>query len=136
MGSARSQRLTDLELEIMQVIWEVHPEPLTVRAVVDRLAELGRSFAYTTVQTMMNILRRKGVLEVRAGKGRAHEYRARWTQDEARHRMTSEFVQRLFAGRAQPLLAHLLEHESMSRDELSALKQRIERQLQDEEGRV
>jgi BlaI family penicillinase repressor len=135
MRPARSaRRLTDLELEIMQVIWETHPDPLTVRDVVDRLSARGRELAYTTVQTMMTILRRKGALQTRAGKGRAHEYRATWTREETRHSMTSEFVRRLFAGQAQPLLTQLLEHESMSREELADLKRRIERQLEEEEG--
>ncbi len=133
MPPRSKRRLTDLELAIMQVIWDAHPEPLAVRAVVDRLTEANRPLAYTTVQTMMNILRRKGVLEVRAGKGRAHQYRARWTRAEARRSMTREFVQKLFGGRAQPLLAHLLEHESVSREELADLKQRIDLQLHDEE---
>jgi predicted transcriptional regulator len=135
MRRARAERrLTDLELEIMQAVWETHPAPRTVRDVVDRLRARGRDLAYTTVQTMMTILRRKGALQVRAGRGRAHEYRAAWTREEMRSSMTSEFVRRLFAGQAQPLVAQLLEHESMSRDELAELKRRIERQLEGEEA--
>ena len=128
-----NKRLTDLELEIMQVIWEAQPDPLTVRDVVERLAEGGRTLAYTTVQTMMTILRKKGVLVSRPGPGRAHEYRTRVTRSEARTSMTADFVERLFLGRAQPLLAHLLEHESVSRDDLEAIKRQIETQLEDEE---
>ena len=78
-----TKRLTDLELEIMKVFWEALPDPLTVRAVVDRLQAGGRTLAYTTVQTMMNILKKKGVLSVRPGSGRAHQYRARVTRHEA-----------------------------------------------------
>ncbi len=127
------RRLTDLELEIMQVVWELHPASLTVREVVDRLAADGHALAYTTVQTMMNILKKKEVLDARPGPGRAHEYQARVTRSEARSNMTQDFVARLFSGQAEPLLAHLLDHESVSREELEALKRRIEEQLSDEE---
>ena len=36
-GSRPSRRLTDLELEIMQSVWDAHPRPLTVRDVVERM---------------------------------------------------------------------------------------------------
>ena len=132
MSQPEPKRLTDLELEIMQVVWDAQPEPLTVREVVDRLAAGGHSLAYTTVQTMMTILKRKGVLEARPGPGRAHHYETRVTRAEARTSMTKDFVERLFLGEAQPLLAHLLEHESVRREELEDLKRRIETQLEDE----
>lgn len=130
---ARKRRLTDLELEIMQVVWDAHPEALTVRDVVDRMATYGHELAYTTVQTMMTILKKKGVLRSRPGPGRAHEYRAEVTRSEARSSMTEDFLTRLFRGDAQPLLAHLLEHESLQRGELEELKRKIETQLSDEE---
>lgn len=127
-------RLTDLELEIMDVVWETEPEPSTVRSVTDLLEASGRKpLAYTTVQTMMNILRRKGVLESAPGPGRAHEYRALVTRQSATSSMTQDFVQRLFGGRARPLLTHLLERESLERAELLQLRELIDEQLTEEE---
>jgi len=128
-----AKRLTDLELEIMQLVWDAHPQAITVRDVVERMSALGRELAYTTLQTMMTILTKKGVLGVRPGPGRAHEYRARISRSEARTTMTEDFLARLFGGEAQPLLAHLLEHESMSRGELEELRRKIDSQLLDEE---
>lgn len=125
--------LTELELEIMQLVWDAQPESLTVRAVVDRLTAGGRPLAYTTVQTMMTILRKKGVLRSKPGAGRAHEFDACITRAEASSSMTADFVQRLFRGQAQPLMAQLLEHDSMSRDELEALRRRIDSALGDED---
>ena len=129
-----SRRLTDLELEIMQAIWDAHPRPLTVRDVVQEL-EGGRrrALAYTTVQTMLTILRKKGVLVSRPGPGRAHEFQARVTRSEATTSMTHDFVERLFAGQPQTLMAHLLEHAPVGRSELEELKRLIEFQLEDEE---
>src|SRR5262245_40014660 len=124
----RARRLTDLELEIMQVVWGAHPEPLTVREVVERLRG-SRKSAYTTIQTMMGILARKGALASEPGPKRAHHYRARWSRDETTSSMTADFVQRLFGGSVRPLLAELLEQESLSRGELEELKRRIESQL-------
>ena len=126
------KRLTDLELEIMEVVWDSKPERSTVRSVVDHFHSTGRPLAYTTVQTMMNILKKKGVLSVHPGPGRAHEYEARVTRADARSSMTQDFVERLFQGHAKTLMAQLLDQESMSQDELRELKQRIETHLDDE----
>jgi len=52
----RSAQLTPLELQIMKALWEIGPS--TVQAVQEKLH--GRRLAYTTVQTMLNILERKG----------------------------------------------------------------------------
>ena len=48
------ERLTPLELEIMQVLWETGPANVQT---VQRL--VGRDLAYTTVQTMLTVLHRK-----------------------------------------------------------------------------
>ena len=136
MGRRKKQeakRLTDLELVIMQVVWAAAGKPLTVREVGERLAPLGREHAYTTVQTMLNILCKKGVLHSEPGPGRAHQYRALVSRNETASSMTHEFVERMFAGEARPLLAQLLAHESVDRAQLEELKRLIESQLTDEE---
>ena len=130
---ATPRRLTDLELQIMQVVWQASEEALTVRAVVERLEAGGRPLAYTTVQTMMGILAKKGALEVGPGPGRAHVYRALWSRDEATSSMTEDFVTRLFGGEARPLVAHLVENDRLGRDELQELKALIERELGEED---
>jgi len=43
--------------------------------------------------------------------------------------MTLDLVERLFGGRADTLLSHLLEHESVDRETLADLKRRIDEQL-------
>jgi predicted transcriptional regulator len=81
--SGRGRILTPLELEIMRVVWDAAPEAVTAREVVDRLnAVRSKALAYNTVQTMLTILREKGVLASRPGKGRAHLHRARLAAPE------------------------------------------------------
>ena len=134
MTRRAKKRLTDLELEVMHAVWEAGEGPVTVRDVVERLEARGRRLAYTSVQTVMNILRRKGALKSRPGPGRALVYRAGISRQEATASMTEDFVARLFGGHAEPLLAQLIEHESIDRETLSELKRAIEEQLGDERG--
>lgn len=132
MPRRRPQRLTDLELEVMKVVWSAHPEPMTVREVVERMPRRSKALAYTTIQTMMTILVRKGALRSKPGPGRAHQYRALVSREDATSSMTRDLVDRLFGGSARPMLTHLLEHESLDREALEQLKARIESQLDDE----
>src|SRR5207244_13001010 len=74
----RPDQLTPVELEIMQVLWELGAAP--VQAVQERL---GGGVAYTTVQTMLNVLVRKGKVK-RTLVDRAYRYRPGITRGEAR----------------------------------------------------
>jgi predicted transcriptional regulator len=67
----KSRTLTEQELEIMKVVWEL--PTATVRDVYEALLRR-RKIAYTTVMTMMNILEEKGYLKKQAGE-KAHVYR-------------------------------------------------------------
>jgi len=127
--------LTKLELEVMRAVWGAAGDgDLTVRDVVERLnGGRARPLAYNTVQTVLNILRDKGVLRVRPGQGRAFVYALRITREHVTTSMVGELVDRLFDGRVQPLLLNLVEREELSREELERLKRLISERLDDRE---
>jgi predicted transcriptional regulator len=64
-------RFGDLEAAIMDAVWAAE-RPLRVREILERL-DRDPPLAYTTVQTVTEILHRKGWL-VRDRDGRAHRY--------------------------------------------------------------
>ncbi|GAA1439312.1 BlaI/MecI/CopY family transcriptional regulator [Nocardiopsis tropica] len=72
-------RFGDLEAAIMQTVW-ASSTPIRVRDVVQNLQH-ERDIAFTTVQTVMDILFRKGWLD-RAKQGRAYVYWAAATQED------------------------------------------------------
>ena len=96
--SKSRETLTPLELEIMQVLWETGP--CTVSEMQPKLrAEL----AYTTVQTMLNVLLRKNKVN-RVQEGRAFRYRATVTRERATGGALSDLVKRMFGGSTEALL--------------------------------
>ena len=105
----------------MKVVWS--RGHTTVRDVYEALLE-ERKIAYTTVMTMMNVLERKGHLRKKAG-GRSFLYRPTRPQRQVVGSMVREFVQRVFGGSAAPLLAHLVDEERLTVEELDALAKRI-----------
>jgi predicted transcriptional regulator len=119
----KSGTLTAQELEIMKVIWPLGRA--TVRDVYDTLKSR-RSVAYTTVQTMMNILEGKGHLSKVAG-DKAHVYAPVRPQQQVVRSMVREFVNRVFDGSARPLLVHLLKEKGLTERERRELQRLLSR---------
>jgi predicted transcriptional regulator len=117
----KSRTLTEQELEIMKVIWEL--QTATVRDVYEALLQR-RKIAYTTVMTMMNILEEKGYLKKRAGE-KAHVYRPAQAKAKVIRSMVQEFVERVFNGSAEPLLVHLVKDRHFSPGELEKIARAI-----------
>jgi BlaI family transcriptional regulator, penicillinase repressor len=120
----KSDTLTSQELEIMKLIWP--KGQATIREVYDQLREQ-RTIAYTTVQTMMNILETKGHLKKQAGE-KAHVYSPVRPQQIVVKSMVREFVDRVFDGSARPLLVHLLKEKGLTERERRELQRLLEKE--------
>ncbi|HYQ84387.1 MAG TPA: BlaI/MecI/CopY family transcriptional regulator, partial [Rubrobacter sp.] len=97
------EQLTPLELEIMKVLWEAGPSP--VQAVQERLAA-ERPLAYNTVQTMLNVLHRKGKVR-RELRARAYFYEPAVSKPQAAQQAVGDLVDRMFGGSAERLVLSL-----------------------------
>jgi predicted transcriptional regulator len=117
----KTQTLTPLELEIMQALWKDGPG--NVQAVQQRLPE-SQSLAYTTVQTMLNILHRKGHVK-RTLRGRAYEYRPALSEDQALGRALRDVVDRMFGGSAEQLVMSLIQTRQTDPERIAALLRRV-----------
>ncbi len=115
----RQVGLTKLELKIMQVIWRCGEG--TVSAVQEQLKP---PLAYTTVQTMLNILERKGKLR-RALAGRAYVYSAAETQAKAVGQGVRDLVDRMFGGSSEELVMSLLRSGEIDAKRLAELTERF-----------
>jgi predicted transcriptional regulator len=98
MPRNKSEHLTPLELEIMKVLWE--SGPASVQTVQQRLEG---SRAYTTVQTMLNVLHRKGKV-TRVLDEKAYVYRPAVSRSQAIGNALGDLVDRMFGGSAESLV--------------------------------
>lgn len=105
----------------MKVIWKL--EKATVRQVYETLLER-RRIAYTTVMTMMNILEQKGYLN-KCQADRAFVYQPAQPQKQVIRSMVREFVDRVFNGSAEPLVAHLVEDRRLTESDLEEIRRMI-----------
>ena len=120
MGKREKNALTKLELQIMQVIWKRGPS--NVSSVQEALEQ---SLAYTTVQTMLNILERKGKLK-RELRGRAFEYSATVTEAKALGHAVKDLVDRMFGGSNEDLVMSLIKSRQIDAKKIAELSKRLE----------
>ena len=100
-----SPKLTPLELQIMEVLWDRGPS--AVREVQERFPEDSRP-AYTTIQTVMYRLEAKKVARRTHKIGNAHIFEAVVERGAAQRRLINDLLG-LFGGKAQPMMAHLIQ---------------------------
>lgn len=123
------QSLTPLELEIMNVLWETGP--VNVQTVQARLTE--RELAYTTVQTMLNVLHRKGKVKRRL-KDRAYLYQPILSRQKAVTQAVGEMLDRFFGGSADGLVLSLVETRKLTAKKLARIQKLLEQPREDRHG--
>lgn len=112
--------LTRLELALMQVIWKQGASS------VNEVQEgLDQKLAYTTVQTMLNILCRKGKLKRRLS-GRAYVYSAAVSEDKALSHAVRDLVNRMFGGSSEELVMSLIRNRDIDPRRIAELSRMLE----------
>ena len=114
-ASAAKSGLTKLELRIMQVIWKRGSS-----TVAEVQAEMKPPLAYTTVQTVLNILERKGKLN-RELEGRAFVYAAKVSEEKATGQSLRDMIDRMFGGSSEELVMSLLKSRQIDAKRLAKL---------------
>jgi predicted transcriptional regulator len=128
MARKKSSTLTDLETDIMNIVWQ--QGEVTVRDVYETIRET-RHLAYTTVLTVLGTLTKKGIVH-REMKNRTYMYRPKMSHDEAVSRNLQYLAGKFFGGSAHSLAAHIVESEKLSRQELEELHKVIKEKLKEE----
>lgn len=105
--------LTPLELQIMQVLWT--GGAFTVATVQEKL---GADLAYTTVQTMLNVLLRKKKVR-RAPAGRAFTYEAAVSHEGATGAAVKDLVSRMFGGSGEAMLMALINTQQITPEQIA-----------------
>jgi BlaI family transcriptional regulator, penicillinase repressor len=122
--SSPIHRLGPLQLQILKVLWE---EGEATVAQVHQAVQRARSFAYTTIATMLRKMETRGLVEHRL-EGRLFIYRAMVGEKAVSRSLASDLLDRVFEGSLSTLVNHLLTTREVSRDEISRLEHLLEEQ--------
>src|SRR6267154_494483 len=129
MARKKTTTLTNAEHRIMEVIWA--RGSATVAEVVEALQ--GKD-AYTTILTLMRILKAKGYLSTRK-EGRAHVFTPRVDRDTAARKAVHQLLSKFFSGSPSKLVLSFLREEELTPEELDDLKQKITDSMEDRHER-
>jgi BlaI family transcriptional regulator, penicillinase repressor len=120
-------KISETEWEVMRVVWDHHP--LTAAEVIQRLTEREPSWHPKTVRTLLGRLVHKRALKYEA-QGRAYVYEPGVSESECIAAASESFLDRVFGGSLKPMLAHFVERQKLTREDLEELSDLLERGAQ------
>ncbi|CAH0350923.1 MAG: BlaI/MecI/CopY family transcriptional regulator [Pseudomonadota bacterium] len=113
-----SEKVSDAEYAVMEALWEI--SPMTAADVTERVKE-SRGWSIQTVKTLLSRLLAKDIIAAEQD-GRRFLYRPVVEREAYVTGESRRFVDRLFGGRAAPLVAHLAEQDQLSREDIEELE--------------
>ena len=116
---------TKPELQIMEVLW--NQGACSIREIHDALPARGRP-AFTTVQTVVYRLEKKGALRCTKRISNANIFESAVTRDEAHTTLLDELLG-LFGGRPKPVIARLVESGKLTMDDIKEAEEALKSHL-------
>ena len=121
----RSPKLTRLELQILEALWA--RGNASIREIQESFPEPRP--AYTTIQTTVYRLETKRAVRRVRKISNAHLFEPIVARDVARHRLLDEILS-LFGGRAQPMMAQLVEAGKLTLEDIKDIEKAIKARRQ------
>ena len=116
-------RITGKEWEIMRVVWEDHP--ITASQIILSLGQQDPTWHPKTVRTLLSRLVKKKALDYKPI-GRAYVYEPKVSESECVSAVSASFLDRVFGGSLQPMLAHFVQQKALTKREIQELKRILE----------
>jgi predicted transcriptional regulator len=113
-----SERISDAEHAVMEVLWE--EAPLAAADVADRV-DPERGWSARTVKTLLSRLLSKGAI-AHEEDGRRYLYRPTIAREDFLERESEKLLDRMFGGRVTPLVAHLAERNRLSPQDIAEIE--------------
>jgi len=119
MGKKRVTQPTEVELQILRILWELGPSP--VRDIHARLnGEKGTN--YSTTVKMLSVMREKGLVK-RDEKVSPHVYQAALSREKAGKRMLGDLIEKVYDGAVMSLVLQALASSKPSREDLDEVRE-------------
>ncbi|HTH49856.1 MAG TPA: BlaI/MecI/CopY family transcriptional regulator [Candidatus Limnocylindria bacterium] len=122
---ANLPRISETEWEIMRVVWEKNP--ITAADIIDLLLKEDPTWHPVTAKTLLNRLVKKGALGYDLD-GRAYVYRPLVRERDCVNAVSSSFLDRVFDGSLQTMVAHFVEHRKLSPKQVKELRKVLDEQ--------
>ncbi|MEZ5953083.1 MAG: BlaI/MecI/CopY family transcriptional regulator [Hyphomonas sp.] len=111
-------KISAAELDVMSVLWKT---PGLAAADVHEALGDEKHWTSRTVKTLLARLVEKGALSTEED-GRRYLYFPMITEDSYKSKAARQFVDRVFSGRAAPLVAHLADSRGLTPEDIAELE--------------
>ena len=128
MGRPASKHPTELELEILNALWDHGPS--SIKQLQEALAPK-RELAYTTIVTMLMIMVNKGFVAKKPATA-GHSYEAAIARGDAAGGMLKDLIHRVYGGSTLAVVQQLLETSQIDADELAQIRKLINRKAKEQ----
>ncbi len=118
---------TEVELQILRVLWESGPSP--VRVIHQQLCA-EKETNYSTTVKMLSVMLAKGLV-ARDEKVSPHIYRPKLSRDNAGKRMVTDLIDKVYDGAAMSLVMQALASAKPTKDELEQMRRLLD-QMEEE----
>jgi len=122
MARRKTNTLTEVELEFMQVVWA--EGEVTTEDVMAALGDKGRNLADGTVRKMLSILVDKAYL-TRRRDGQGFVYKPAVGEAQAKKSMVTDLLKRAFAGKAPLMVAALMKSGDVHKGDVDEIRRLI-----------
>jgi predicted transcriptional regulator len=122
MNSNRSFQPTEVELQMLRILWDLGPSP--VRKIHSSL-NAAKGTNYSTTVKMLSVMLSKGLVR-RDETASPHIYRAAVTRDSAGKRLVKDLVDKVYEGASMSLVLHALKSAKASPDELAEVRRLLD----------
>jgi len=113
-----SERISDAEHAVMEVLWD--ESPLTAQEVVERIPAT-RDWTANTVKTLLGRLLAKNIIG-HEEEGRRYRYRPLVARGDYVAGESRRLMDRLFGGKLTPLVAHLAERDAITDQDIAEIE--------------
>ena len=112
-------RISETEWEIMKIVWS--QGPCSAGQIITALQQTDASWHPRTAKAFLNRLVKKKALGF-SKEGRAYLYRPLVRQEDCVDAASESFLERFFGGSLMPMVAHLIQRDKLSPEEIRELR--------------
>ena len=130
MARSPSDYPTELELQILKVLWESSPQ--TARQIRDALAERGRDLAHTSViTTLQKMVDKLQLDQLDPVEGKAFRFAPLISDQQVSRGMLGDLVERVFDGSAEAVMLSLFDVSELDEEALKRLRKAFNQKLKE-----
>lgn len=122
MSKTNAAQPTEVELQILRILWELGPSPVRD---VHRKLEAAKGTNYSTTVKMLSVMLEKGLVKRNEDES-PHIYRAASSREKTGKRMLSDLVEKVYAGSTMSLVMQALSSTKATREEREELRRLLD----------